>query len=196
MTSLWARIEPLLARVRKPARHIGCEDGAATPRHATGKVSWLFVYPGTDEIGLPNQGLQILHETLDERDDATAAHARSRKRAVDAVRAAIEDLSIASSLDDELDDYRPRLCAVLAITGSGVRPTTPVAALSRTRPGRYDHSGAAHTAMDRARRRALGDHPGAPVRPAYSGGVRMRRDFRNGQPRHVGHDERHRTERG
>ena len=33
MSTLWARIEPLLARVQKPARYIGCEDGAITPRH-------------------------------------------------------------------------------------------------------------------------------------------------------------------
>lgn len=72
MNSLWARIEPLLARVQKPARYIGCEDGAVVPRHAPGKVSWLLAYPDTYEIGLPNQGLQILHEILNERDDSVA----------------------------------------------------------------------------------------------------------------------------
>ncbi|MFM2077515.1 MAG: hypothetical protein RJA49_1405, partial [Actinomycetota bacterium] len=72
MTSLWARVEPLLARVQKPARYIGCEDGAITPRHGPGKVSWLLAYPDTYEIGLPNQGLQILYEILNERDDAVA----------------------------------------------------------------------------------------------------------------------------
>ena len=72
MTSLWARVEPLLARVQKPARYIGCEDGAITPRHSPDKVSWLLTYPDTYEIGLPNQGLQILYEILNERDDAVA----------------------------------------------------------------------------------------------------------------------------
>ena len=47
MSSLWARVEPLLARVNKPARYIGCEDGAITPRHAPGKVAWLLAYPDT-----------------------------------------------------------------------------------------------------------------------------------------------------
>ena len=60
MTSLWPRIEPLLARVQKPARYIGCEDGAAAPVHTARKVSWLLVYPDSYEVGLPNQGLQIL----------------------------------------------------------------------------------------------------------------------------------------
>jgi radical SAM family uncharacterized protein len=40
--------------------------------HGPGKVAWLFVYPDTYEVGLPNQGLQILHEIVNERDDAVA----------------------------------------------------------------------------------------------------------------------------
>jgi radical SAM superfamily enzyme YgiQ (UPF0313 family) len=76
MSTLWARIEPLLARVQKPARYIGCEDGAITPRHdkieGGGAVAWLLAYPDTYEVGLPNQGLQILYEILNERDDAVA----------------------------------------------------------------------------------------------------------------------------
>ncbi|MBA3804085.1 MAG: B12-binding domain-containing radical SAM protein, partial [Acidimicrobiia bacterium] len=75
MTSMWSRVEPLLSQVQKPARYIGCEDGAVTPRHAPGKVSWLLAYPDTYEIGLPNQGLQILYEILNERDDAVAERA-------------------------------------------------------------------------------------------------------------------------
>ena len=72
MTSLWPRIEPLLAKVGKPARYIGCEDGAQRPVHGAGITSWLLVYPDAYEIGLPNQGLQILYEILNERPDAVA----------------------------------------------------------------------------------------------------------------------------
>src|SRR6476620_6016731 len=72
MTSLWPRIEPLLAGVEKPARYIGMERGSRVPVHGPGSVSWLLVYPDTYEIGLPNQGLQILYEILNERDDAAA----------------------------------------------------------------------------------------------------------------------------
>src|SRR5437879_10169916 len=72
MSSLWARLEPLLGQVQKPARYIGCEDGAQVPEHAADKVAWLLTYPDTYEIGLPNQGLQILYEILNERDDAVA----------------------------------------------------------------------------------------------------------------------------
>jgi radical SAM family uncharacterized protein len=72
MTDLWPRIEPLLARVQKPARYIGCEDGAQLPQHGPRKVAWLLLYPDAYEVGLPNQGLQILYEILNERDDAVA----------------------------------------------------------------------------------------------------------------------------
>ena len=75
MTSLWPRLEPLLAKVQKPARYIGGEDGALTPDHGPGKVAWLLVYPDAYEIGLPNQGLQILYEILNERADAVAERA-------------------------------------------------------------------------------------------------------------------------
>ncbi|MHB1533998.1 MAG: TIGR03960 family B12-binding radical SAM protein [Acidimicrobiales bacterium] len=72
MSSLWPQIEPLLARVQKPARYIGCEEGAVVPIHGTGRVAWLLVYPDAYEVGLPNQGLQILYELINERDDAVA----------------------------------------------------------------------------------------------------------------------------
>ena len=75
MTDIWPQLEPLLARVQKPARYIGCEDGAVVPTHAPHKVAWLLTYPDTYEIGLPNQGLQILYEILNERPDAVAERA-------------------------------------------------------------------------------------------------------------------------
>ena len=75
MTALWPRIEPLLAGVEKPARYIGMERGALRPVHHPDGVSWLLVYPDTYEVGLPNQGLQILYEILNERPDAAAERA-------------------------------------------------------------------------------------------------------------------------
>src|ERR1700730_16361394 len=79
MSDLWPRIEPLLARVEKPARYIGMEMGTEpgnlAPRHGSGRAGFLLIYPDTYEIGLPNQGLQILYELLNERDDARAERA-------------------------------------------------------------------------------------------------------------------------
>jgi radical SAM family uncharacterized protein len=75
MSSLWPRIEPLLARVEKPARYIGMERGSVRPEHHPDRVAWLLLYPDAYEVGLPNQGLQILYEILNERDDAVAERA-------------------------------------------------------------------------------------------------------------------------
>ncbi|MCY3860666.1 MAG: B12-binding domain-containing radical SAM protein, partial [bacterium] len=73
--SLWPELELVLPEVSKPARYIGGEGGMATPEHHPSKVAWLLAYPDTYEIGLPNQGLQILYEILNERDDSVAERA-------------------------------------------------------------------------------------------------------------------------
>ena len=65
--TMWPELEPLLAEVQKPARYIGGELGAITPEHGPGRVAWLLCYPDAYEVGLPNQGLQILYEILNER---------------------------------------------------------------------------------------------------------------------------------
>jgi len=72
MSSLWLELERVLGEVQKPARYIGCEDGMTVPVHHPDRVAWLLVYPDTYEVGLPNQGLQILYEILNERPDAVA----------------------------------------------------------------------------------------------------------------------------
>ncbi|CAN5911135.1 TIGR03960 family B12-binding radical SAM protein [soil metagenome] len=70
--TVWNQLEPLLAKVQKPARYIGCEDGAQAPPHHPAAAAWLLAYPDTYEIGLPNQGLQILYEIVNERSDGVA----------------------------------------------------------------------------------------------------------------------------
>src|SRR5665213_1255772 len=75
METLSPQVERLLLGVTKPARYIGGEQGAQYPEHGPGKVAWLLLYPDTYEIGLPNQGLQILYEILNERPDAVAERA-------------------------------------------------------------------------------------------------------------------------
>ena len=72
MSSLFDVIEPLLFHVEKPARYVGGEMGSQMPIHSDQSVAWLLAYPDTYEIGLPNQGLQILYEIINERSDAVA----------------------------------------------------------------------------------------------------------------------------
>ena len=106
MQSLWPHVEPLLAQVTKPARYIGGELGAQVTEHAETAVSWLLVYPDTYEIGLPNQGLQILYEILNEREDAVAERAyapwvdmEAAMRAADVPLFSLENHLAAGSFD-------------------------------------------------------------------------------------------------
>src|SRR5580698_8909682 len=75
METIWPQVERLLLEVSKPARYIGGEQGSQYPEHGPDRVAWLLLYPDTYEIGLPNQGLQILYEILNERPDAVAERA-------------------------------------------------------------------------------------------------------------------------
>ena len=70
--SLFARLEPLLPTVSKPIQYVGGElnstlkEWDAAPDGET--VRWALMYPDAYEVGLPNQGVQILYEVLNERD--------------------------------------------------------------------------------------------------------------------------------
>jgi radical SAM family uncharacterized protein len=68
--TIFDRLEPLLPRVTKPIQYVGGE------LHATVKdwdeageqtVRWCLMYPDAYEVGLPNQGVQILYEVLNEQ---------------------------------------------------------------------------------------------------------------------------------
>ncbi|TLM98590.1 MAG: B12-binding domain-containing radical SAM protein, partial [Actinobacteria bacterium] len=61
-TDLWPRLEPLLARVERPARYIGGEWGARVAEDPEYRVA--LVYPDTYEIGQANQAIAILYDKL------------------------------------------------------------------------------------------------------------------------------------
>jgi radical SAM family uncharacterized protein len=64
--SLFPRLEPLFERIRKPVQYVGGERNAVVPDWACAEVRWCLLYPDAYEVGLPNQGLQILYEVLNE----------------------------------------------------------------------------------------------------------------------------------
>src|SRR6516164_4300456 len=66
--SVYPALEPLLPRVRKPIQYVGGEVGSVTKDWDTTDVRWALCYPDAYEVGLPNQGVQILYEVLNERD--------------------------------------------------------------------------------------------------------------------------------
>ncbi|MFN2518825.1 MAG: TIGR03960 family B12-binding radical SAM protein, partial [Jatrophihabitantaceae bacterium] len=70
--SLFARLEPLLPRVSKPIQYVGGELNARVKDWDGAAVRWALMYPDAYEVGLPNQGMQILYEVINERADALA----------------------------------------------------------------------------------------------------------------------------
>jgi radical SAM family uncharacterized protein len=59
-------LEPLLPRVRKPVQYIGGELNATVREWSATDVRWCLMYPDAYEVGLPNQGVMILYEILNE----------------------------------------------------------------------------------------------------------------------------------
>jgi radical SAM family uncharacterized protein len=70
--SVWPRLEPLLPQVSKPIQYVGGELGAQVKDWDTAAVRWALMYPDAYEVGLPNQGVQILYEVLNELPDVLA----------------------------------------------------------------------------------------------------------------------------
>ncbi|MGI8667563.1 MAG: TIGR03960 family B12-binding radical SAM protein [Jatrophihabitans sp.] len=70
--SLFAQLEPLLSQVSKPIQYVGGELNARAKDWDSVSVRWALMYPDAYEVGLPNQGVQILYEVLNERPDALA----------------------------------------------------------------------------------------------------------------------------
>ena len=56
----------------KPIQYVGGELNARSKDWDSVPVHWALMYPDAYEVGLPNQGVQILYEVLNERPDALA----------------------------------------------------------------------------------------------------------------------------
>jgi radical SAM family uncharacterized protein len=70
--SLFPRLEPLLPRVQKPIQYVGGELNSVVKDWDAADVRWCLMYPDAYEVGLPNQGVMILYELLNERPDTLA----------------------------------------------------------------------------------------------------------------------------
>lgn len=70
--SVFPQLEQLLPLVSKPIQYVGGELGAVVKPWESATVRWVLSYPDAYEVGLPNQGVQILYEVLNEREDTLA----------------------------------------------------------------------------------------------------------------------------
>ena len=69
VASLFESLEPLLAQVQKPVQYVGGELNSVVKDWDSVQVHWALMYPDAYEVGLPNQGVAILYEVLNERAD-------------------------------------------------------------------------------------------------------------------------------
>ncbi|MFL6133960.1 MAG: TIGR03960 family B12-binding radical SAM protein, partial [Nocardioidaceae bacterium] len=65
---MFDRLEPLLPSVQKPIQYVGGELNSTQKEWSSTDVRWALMYPDAYEVGLPNQGVQILYEVLNERE--------------------------------------------------------------------------------------------------------------------------------
>jgi radical SAM family uncharacterized protein len=65
--SVYPRLEPLLPLVRKPVQYVGGEMNSVVKDWDEAQVRWALMYPDAYEVGVPNQGVQILYEVLNEQ---------------------------------------------------------------------------------------------------------------------------------
>jgi radical SAM family uncharacterized protein len=70
--SLFARLEPLLPLVSKPIQYVGGELNSQVKDWDAADVRWCLMYPDAYEVGLPNQGVMILYEVLNEQPNTLA----------------------------------------------------------------------------------------------------------------------------
>ncbi|MEU8381475.1 TIGR03960 family B12-binding radical SAM protein [Streptosporangium sp. NPDC048865] len=70
--SLFPRLEALLPRVQKPIQYVGGELNSTVKDWDETTVRWALMYPDAYEVGLPNQGVQILYEILNELPETLA----------------------------------------------------------------------------------------------------------------------------
>ena len=70
--SVFDELEDLLPLVNKPIQYVGGEVNAVTKPWDSVPVHWAIMYPDAYEVGAPNQGVQILYEVINERNDALA----------------------------------------------------------------------------------------------------------------------------
>ncbi|MFD1051347.1 B12-binding domain-containing radical SAM protein, partial [Kibdelosporangium lantanae] len=70
--SVFPRLESLLPRVAKPVQYVGGELNATVKDWDSAAVRWALMYPDAYEVGLPNQGVMILYEILNEQPDVLA----------------------------------------------------------------------------------------------------------------------------
>ena len=161
--SVFDRLEALPPpRCESPIQYVGGELNARTKDWESAKVRWALMYPDAYEVGVPNQGIQILYEVLNERTDALAER-RIRSGPISRISCASTGCHSPSTA---IGRSAPSICSALCFsTDSATRtcsrarprrhPATPATARTRTRSWSPADTRVQPRADRRLRRRGL-----------------------------------------
>ena len=70
--SVYPMLEKILPLIRKPIQYVGGEVNSVVKDWDAADVRWALFYPDAYEVGVPNQGVQILYELLNEQEGILA----------------------------------------------------------------------------------------------------------------------------
>jgi radical SAM family uncharacterized protein len=117
VASVFPRLEPKLASVQKPIQYVGGELNSVVKDWDSVDVRWALMYPDAYEVGLPNQGVAILYEVLNERDWILAERTYSVWPDLEAVMRAGDEHGLIPQFT--VDSHRPvRAFDVLGVSFS------------------------------------------------------------------------------
>ena len=118
--SVFPLLEPLLPAVQKPIQYVGGELNSTQKPWADAEVRWALMYPDAYEVGLPNQGVQILYEVLNEREHTLAERTYSVWPDMEAV---MREHGIRSSPSTHTGQSAPSTCSASRSRPSSATPT-------------------------------------------------------------------------
>ena len=181
--SLFGRLEPLLAQVQKPIQYVGGELNSTVKDWDACDVRWALMYPDAYEVGVPNQGVMILYEVLNEQDGVLAERTYSVWQDMEAL---MREHDVPQFT---VDAHRP--VGAFDVLGAVVRDRARLhqhAARPRARRHPVRQRRPRRQPPDRHRRRSLGIQPRAGRRLHRRCGARRRRADR--APDHRDHPRR------
>src|SRR5260370_1013154 len=176
--SLYPLLEPLRQLGRKPVQYVGGEVNSVVKDWDATEVRWALMYPDAYEVGVPNQGIQILYEILNARDGVLAERTYS-------VWPDLEGLMRQHQVPQfTVDAHRPvRAFDVLGVSfATELGYTNLLPALDLALPAQAARAGRRVGARAAQRGDLPRLHPGLPVLPG--------RDDHPAGPRALGHHDR------
>ena len=176
--SLFPRLEPLLTQVQKPIQYVGGELNSTVKDWDSCDVRWALMYPDAYEVGVPNQGVMILYEVLNEAEGTLAERTYTVWPDLEALMREHQVPAFTVDAHRPVGDFDVLGVSFATELGyTNMLQTLDLAGIPRRSADRDTSPPAGH------RRRPLGVQPRAGRRVHRRGGARRRRAGRAGHHR-------------